>query len=247
MKDPFLFPVEDSFEDQPGRADGVRRVGGPASLALARLEGKGATLITSHWMAAFSFIGSDWAGEDFERRIRKSVRAAIALDRFEDGPGAYRLWEHCPSDWDLDVNWKNKFGSRCKVQVQCLESDERADAQLTVPSFDPREKLRKPRHCSHFRILFGIGVLCDFEYSVLKKCYVPARPELLGLQNIAFSEYFPVNQPLADDLVFEVGLSPNELDLCERSRSVVAIGIEFWYFGKTAPKGRLVNRAVMLA
>ncbi len=197
MKNPFLYRVEDSFEDQPGRADGVRRVGGPASLALARLEGKGATLITSHWMAAFSFIGSDWAGEDFERRIRKSVRAAIALDRFEDGPGAYRLWEHCPSDWDLDVNWKNKFENRCKVDWEYFESEDGADAQLKVPPFDPRKKLRKPRHCSHFRLFFAIGAMCDFEYSAERKCYEPVRPELLGLQDLAFSEYFPVNQPIA--------------------------------------------------
>jgi hypothetical protein len=246
MKNPFLYRVEDSMDDQPGRADGARRIGGPSSLSLARIEGKGATLITSHWMAAFSNIGETWAGDDFERRIRKTVREEMASDRFEDGPGAYRIWDHCPSDWAFFVNRKNNFGSRCKVEFECLESEESADAQLTIPPFDPRLKLRKPRHCSHFRILFGLGAMCDFEYSAKNKCYEPVRPELLGLQDLAFSEYFPVNQPLADDLVFEVGWSSSGHELCERSRSVIAIGIEFWYFGRTAPDGRLVDRVVML-
>lgn len=48
MKDPFLYRADDSLGGQPGRADGVRRVEGANSLANARLEGKGATLITGH-------------------------------------------------------------------------------------------------------------------------------------------------------------------------------------------------------
>ncbi len=145
------------------------------------------------------------------------------------------------------MNWKNKFENRCKVDWEYFESEDGANARLKVPPFDPRKKLRKPRHSSHFRLFFAIGAMCDFEYSAERKCYEPVRPELLGLQDLACSEYFLVDKPIDEDLVFEVGLSPNELDLCERSRSVVAIGIEFWYFGMTAPKGRLVNRAVMLA
>ena len=244
MKDPFLYRADDSLGGQPGRADGVRRVEGANSLANARLEGKGATLITGHWMNAFSHVGEDWAGEDFERRMRKNVREVMASNRSQDGPGSYRISQHFPSRWRMDVHWKNKFESRCKADWECVEFEVGTAAQLTVFPFDPRVKLRKPRHCSHFRLFFAISAFCDFDYSAKKKCYEPARPDLLGLQGIASSDFFPVHQPIVEDLIFGVGGSDG-IAFCERSQLVIAVGIEFWYFGKTAPEGRLVNRAMV--
>ncbi len=77
---------------------------------LLELKEKGTTLISSHWMATFSCIGSDWAREDFQRRIRKSVQKKIAFDCENEKPGKYRIHDHVGHrllmEVDLKINLK---------------------------------------------------------------------------------------------------------------------------------------------
>ncbi len=111
--------------------------------------------------------------------------------------------------------------------------------------FDSREKLRKPRHCSQFRMFTAFSAMCDFEYSAKMKCNEPVRPDLLGLHAIAYSDFFPIDQPIDEALIFELG-SAGGFHQCDASLMVFAVGIEFSYFGKTAPEGRFVKRALIV-
>jgi hypothetical protein len=241
---------------RPGRTERAFKAGKSRAKVLA--EGRGATMIARHWGEVFRGIWDDcsmansngacellpkefvWTDESFVRRIRPKILDNISSDT-SHGPGQYCIYDD--RFLSMEANCHNTVYRRFRCQNRSPEiSADGNGLYFRLGPIDPKHSIRKPRACSHFRLFLAAGVICDYAYSVEKRCYVPARPEVMGLRAVSYSDMHGFSGR-TKPMVLETWL-PGKPLVDETAAMVKGFGVEFWFFGKGCVEGKVVGRVM---
>jgi len=99
------------------------------------------------------------------------------------------------------------------------------DYELVIQPFSAQSEVLSPSGATHFRIIWAVAVLSDFEYNPNTKSYEPTVPETNELNGISYSEYLPVIGEVSET---EVYTTIDFSGLTEPSNLIACVGIEFY-------------------
>ena len=83
-------------------------------------------------------------------------------------------------------------GFKAKVSFSC--NADRTEVYATVPELRPVLAIRSPKAATHFRLLFSVVSVCDYEAT--DKMYAPVLPAFNGLSAMAESASLPLKGTL---------------------------------------------------
>ncbi|MEI7727615.1 MAG: hypothetical protein WCK09_21080, partial [Bacteroidota bacterium] len=85
------------------------------------------------------------------------------------------------------------FDSRCKAGCELAKNVKRGIADYSVAAFNPMDGINAPAGASHFRLIFGLGILSDFAYNATSDTYEPVQADYHELSAITYSDYLAMN------------------------------------------------------
>jgi len=107
------------------------------------------------------------------------------------------------------------------------ENVDRNESTLSIPSFVPLDYINAPAGATHFRILNGISVLSDVRWDNATKNFEVVEPELNTVNVLEYSNYLPLESPLAGTTTV-VATLPGSPTMTADVSAANVIGIEFY-------------------
>lgn len=99
------------------------------------------------------------------------------------------------------------------------------DYELVIQPFSAQSEVLSPTGATHFRIIWAVAVLSDFEYNSNTKSYEPTVPELNEANVISYSDYLPV---IGEVPQTRIPAYIDSIGLSAPSNLIVCVGIEFY-------------------
>ncbi|HPT15578.1 MAG TPA: hypothetical protein PK796_12365 [Bacteroidales bacterium] len=101
----------------------------------------------------------------------------------------------------ITFNKNANFDSSFKAGADLVKTIKRGVADYTVGAFNPMDDIQAPAGATHFRLIFGLGVLSDFAYNATSDTYEPLKPEFHELSAITYSNYLPLTAPVPETVL----------------------------------------------
>lgn len=98
---------------------------------------------------------------------------------------------------NFEFNKTISFSSLFNAPFEVKDDPSRDSSSIEVEPFNPLDSIIAPPGSTHFRLINGLAVVSDYRFNNISKAYEPVEPSLDKINNISFSNYLPVDQPIS--------------------------------------------------
>ena len=93
----------------------------------------------------------------------------------------------------VTFNKNANYDSCMKAGADLAKNVKRGIADYSVAAFNPMDGINAPAGSTHFRLIFGLGVLSDFAYNATSDTYEAIKPDFHELSAVTYSDYLALN------------------------------------------------------
>src|SRR5690606_29168834 len=126
----------------------------------------------------------------------------------------------------LNFNKNLSFNSTFNVPVTIGKNVD-GELEFSLPAFLANDYVKAPKLATHFKLVFIVGVVSDYDFNEGTKSYEPKNAEFDGISELFYSDYLPVNgevpqtEVTGDSELYDN--APNDATL------FITSGIEFYH------------------
>jgi len=126
----------------------------------------------------------------------------------------------------ITFNKNANFDSCFKASADLVKNVKRGIADYSVAAFNPMDGINAPAGATHFRLIFGLGVLSDFAYNATSDTYEPINADNHELSAITYSDYLDLYAPVPETVL---NADVDTADPIPADCTIMAVaGIEFF-------------------
>lgn len=160
-------------------------------------------------------------------RLNRVFRNIIGEGKGEPGKRSFSISQHGELLKGFKFNPEKSFGSIFYEKGSTITTQkDRTCVVWEIPTYNPKDYIRKPRSATHFRLLFNGVLLSDYDFDVKTKKYLPVE----GIQNGdavgVSSDLIALNTNTTAPM--ELMLELDATQLPDSTAVVVATGIVFY-------------------